>query len=50
VFEEPGEAKIGYIRLAGAVENDVGGFEVTMEDAAGMGVGHGLADLEKQAD
>ena len=43
-----GQAEVGHVRLAGAVEQDVGRLEVAVEDAALVGVVHGAGDGRQQ--
>ncbi len=40
-----GEAEVGHFDLAGLFDEDVGRFDVAVDDALGVGVGEGVADV-----
>ncbi len=44
---EPGQAEVGHDYLTAAVEHDVGGLQVAMEYAFGMGSGQARAELSR---
>ena len=44
VFILEGEAEVGQERLARGIEQDVGGFDVAVDQAVGVGVMQGLGD------
>ena len=48
VFGEAGDTEVEDAGAAGIVDEDVGGFEIAVDDAAEMGVRNGIADLEDE--
>ncbi len=48
VVEQFGDAEIEQLWLAAGIDQDIGGFEIAMNDEAAMGVGDAVADVEEK--
>jgi hypothetical protein len=49
ILHDPGDAEIAQVRFVLGIEEDIGGFEIAMKDAAIVSVLNGASDFDDEA-